>query len=381
MRTVDEFRAPKNASDVKICVYAICKNESKFVDRWINSLKEADCIVVLDTGSTDNTVELLKRYSPFVSVKQEIIEPWRFDTARNKSMELIPDDVDICVVSDLDQVFVSGWADELRRLYMEGYEEIYGPIIDYDENNKEEKRFLSKNVHPNNSEWYWERPIHEGVYYHGKRDIKTVNSDYFIIEHHQDKKKSRDSYLTLLEREYKINRKDPYCAIYYGCELCFHEKMDEGLQVFLSALTECDFSKNPEIGYQINLNIADEYLKRKEYESSLKYSLDAFQYKIFTRRLYMQVADIYFAMKDYDTAVKYCFKALEIENNVQSWIETDYYFKGGVYDTIALAYFYEKRWTSAISYGILALKENPENERFKTNLDFYVNELRNQIEK
>ena len=40
----------------KVCVYAICKNEEKFVDRWYNSMKEADQIFVLDTGSTDNTV-------------------------------------------------------------------------------------------------------------------------------------------------------------------------------------------------------------------------------------------------------------------------------------------------------------------------------------
>ena len=39
----------------KICVYAICKNEEKFVDKWLESMSEADYIVVLDTGSTDNT--------------------------------------------------------------------------------------------------------------------------------------------------------------------------------------------------------------------------------------------------------------------------------------------------------------------------------------
>ena len=55
----------------KICVYAICENESKFVDRWVSSLQgEADCVVVLDTGSTDDTVEKLKKYEPFVTVKQ-----------------------------------------------------------------------------------------------------------------------------------------------------------------------------------------------------------------------------------------------------------------------------------------------------------------------
>ena len=44
----------------KICVYAIAKNEEQFVDRWVDSMSEADVIVVLDTGSTDRTVEKLK---------------------------------------------------------------------------------------------------------------------------------------------------------------------------------------------------------------------------------------------------------------------------------------------------------------------------------
>jgi glycosyltransferase involved in cell wall biosynthesis len=86
----------------KICVYAICKNEEKHIDRWINSLKEADKIVVLDTGSTDSTIEKLQAYAPLVEVYQKEIIPWRFDTARNESMKYIPSDTTICVVSDCD---------------------------------------------------------------------------------------------------------------------------------------------------------------------------------------------------------------------------------------------------------------------------------------
>ena len=44
----------------KICVYAIAKNESKFVKRWVDSMQEADAIYVLDTGSTDDTAQKLK---------------------------------------------------------------------------------------------------------------------------------------------------------------------------------------------------------------------------------------------------------------------------------------------------------------------------------
>ena len=90
----------------KICVYAICKNEEKFVDRWVKSMMEADDIYVLDTGSTDNTVKKLEEYN--VHVSKDIIKPWRFDVARNKSLELIPNKYDIYVCTDLDEVFLPG---------------------------------------------------------------------------------------------------------------------------------------------------------------------------------------------------------------------------------------------------------------------------------
>ena len=64
---------------MKICVYAIAKNEEKFVKRWMDSMNEADFVVVLDTGSTDNTAKILKEYGAIV--KTEIISPWRFDVA------------------------------------------------------------------------------------------------------------------------------------------------------------------------------------------------------------------------------------------------------------------------------------------------------------
>ena len=53
----------------KICIYAICKNEEKYIDTWYNSVKEADKIFILDTGSTDNTFNLLKDKEEFLNSK------------------------------------------------------------------------------------------------------------------------------------------------------------------------------------------------------------------------------------------------------------------------------------------------------------------------
>ena len=53
----------------KVCVYAICKNEAQFADRWMDSMSEADQVVVLDTGSDDGTAERLRERGPPL--------PWR----------------------------------------------------------------------------------------------------------------------------------------------------------------------------------------------------------------------------------------------------------------------------------------------------------------
>ena len=94
-------------SKYKVCVYAIAKNEEKFVERFMNSVKEADAVYVLDTGSEDDTALKLKQLGAIV--KTEIIKPWRFDVARNKALEMVPEDTDICVSIDLDEVFEAGW--------------------------------------------------------------------------------------------------------------------------------------------------------------------------------------------------------------------------------------------------------------------------------
>ena len=47
----------------------------------MDSMSEADDICVLDTGSTDDTVEKLRARG--AHVEQKIIAPWRFDVARS----------------------------------------------------------------------------------------------------------------------------------------------------------------------------------------------------------------------------------------------------------------------------------------------------------
>ena len=148
---------------MKICVYAISKNEEKFVKRWTESMKEADEIYVLDTGSTDKTVDLLKENDVHV-VKKEI-NPWRFDVARNESLQLLPKDTDICVCTDLDEVFQKGWREKLEEVWQKNTTRIkYTYNWKLDENNNPLVSFYTEKIHKL-SGYKWKNPVHEILEY------------------------------------------------------------------------------------------------------------------------------------------------------------------------------------------------------------------------
>ena len=202
----------------KVCVYAICKNEEKFVKRWYESMKEADAIYVLDTGSTDNTVKLLKEFG--VNVEINKIEPWRFDVARNKSLELVPEDYDICVCTDLDEVFEKGWRKYLEDSWKESTSRArYNYDWSLDDNNRPLVNFYTDKIHQRKN-YKWTHPVHEVLTFLGdKENIITI--DNIVLNHYPDKSKSRSSYLPLLELSVKEDPNDDRNMHYLGREYMY----------------------------------------------------------------------------------------------------------------------------------------------------------------
>ena len=87
---------------MKIAVYTIALNEAQFVERWYESAKDADYLMIADTGSADGTVE--KALALGINVHVISVRPWRFDDARNAALALLPDDIDYCISLDMDEV-------------------------------------------------------------------------------------------------------------------------------------------------------------------------------------------------------------------------------------------------------------------------------------
>ena len=200
---------------MKIAISAISKNESLHVNRFCEAAKDSDLISVCDTGSTDNTVDLLLENGATVHLIN--IDPWRFDDARNAALALLPADIDVVISLDLDEILQPGWREEIERVWVPGTTRLrygfdWGCGIVF----KYEKIFARK-CHR------FHHPCHE---YPVPDRITEVwaDTDMLLVVHKPDSSKSRGQYLDLL----KISiEEDPHCprnAFYYARELSFHRE-------------------------------------------------------------------------------------------------------------------------------------------------------------
>ena len=204
----------------KVCVYAICKNEKKFVNTFLDCVEEADYIVFLDTGSTDGTFTTLKEDPRVTRVEQEIISPWRFDVARNESMKLIPEDTDICFCMDLDEQVNKGWHDVLDECWDENTNMVnYRYAWSHSDNGEPTDIFIYDKIHKY-GEFEWIYPVHEMLRLKDENQKLVVASvdDKIFVQHYQDHDKPRSNYLDLLKIAVEEYPEEPHCRMLLGRE-------------------------------------------------------------------------------------------------------------------------------------------------------------------
>ena len=109
----------------KVMVAAIMRDEANNIEDWYISVQHADRIVVVDTGSSDRSVELAKYYEsihPDFTVIEMLPKdfegPVSYDVARTVACASA-DSRTICMWLDLDERFVSdsnNWVTEIHNL-------------------------------------------------------------------------------------------------------------------------------------------------------------------------------------------------------------------------------------------------------------------------
>lgn len=354
---------------MKICVYAISKNEEQFVERWYNSMKEADEIYVLDTGSTDNTINKLKKLG--VKVTSAKITPWRFDVARNKSLELVPKDADLCVCTDLDEVFEEGWRKKLEQA--KNYNQvIYDYIWSFNEYGQPEIEFFYEKIHSRKG-YKWINPVHE-VLSCSLKNPRKIKIEEIILKHYPDKNKSRSSYLPLLEQSIKEDKHNDRNYHYLGREYMYYGKYEKAITTLKHHLKMKEATWNLERSASMRY-ISNSYLNLKKYDEALKYAIMSISESPERREGYLTTAYIYYLLKDYSKTKYYLKLALEIKNNPKTYINDPNCYNGTIEDLLSICYYNEKKYKEAYINVIKAQKHQPNNERIQNNKKIIENLL------
>jgi len=145
---------------MKIAVYGVARDEENNVKEWFESSKDADFHLILDTGSKDNTVSIAKDLG--ISVHEAFFSPWDESMAKNVAMSLIPKDIDLCILLDLDQrIYTKDWKSILiKTLSEKKYNIVEHDLIDnLDFINTDVNKIKIKNIHSrDNCFWHKYRP-------------------------------------------------------------------------------------------------------------------------------------------------------------------------------------------------------------------------------
>ncbi|MBR1883419.1 MAG: glycosyltransferase [Clostridia bacterium] len=359
----------------KVCVYAISKNEEKFVDRWVDSMKEADYIVVLDTGSTDNTVKKLKKHK--VKVKSKIFDDFRFDIARNESLKLIPKDTDICVCIDLDEVFENGWRKKLESVWDKDVSRVrYKYTWSFNEDGTEGVVFMADKIH-RFGQFKWTHPVHEILTSITNNNYKIVDEPKIWLKHYPDKTKSRGSYLRLLELSVKEDPEDDRNMHYLGREYMFYGMYDKCIETLTQHLSMKTATWKDERAASMRY-IARCYIQKGNIQLAKNWLYSAIVEAPHLREAYIELATVLYNEENWYGTIYFINEALKITNRLNSYITDPKAWGSYPYDILSIAYYNLGKYDEAYTYTKIATEHSPNDIRIKNNLKYIEEKMKKE---
>lgn len=349
----------------KICVYAISKNESQFVDRWMDAVSEADLVVVADTGSDDDTVARLRQRGALVY--EEKIEPWRFDAARNAAMDHIPEDVDICVPNDIDEVFEPGWRAKLEQAWQPQHTRAsYWFVWSHDEEGSMFKKFIMEKIHRRHG-FRWIHPVHEVLLYSGSDPDNSVFIDDLYLHHWPDPQKSRGQYLPLLELSAAENPEDDRVMFWLGREYFYYGRYDNAIQTLERYLKMPSALWDEERSAAMRF-IAKSCQAKKDHAQAQSWLFRAVAECPQVREPWLELAKLGYLLEDWALSLFAAKRGLEITGHSSSYLEEPASWSFGLDDLAAIACYRLELYREALPHAEAASRTAPDDERLKFNL-------------
>lgn len=344
---------------MKVAIYTIALNERQFVDRWYESAKDADYLLIADTGSNDGTPQRARELG--INVIDIKVSPWRFDDARNAALAALPEDIDMCISLDMDELVTPNWREPLEKAWKKGLTRPkYKHIWSWNEDGTPGLEFSYDHVHARKG-YRWKHPVHETLYSYGIDEVQGW-MDGFETHHHPDPTKSRSQYLPLLAMSVK---EDPYNdrnAFYYGRELFFYGRYQEAAAELKRHLSLPTAAWPPERAASMR------YIAKSLPDEAERWYRDAINQAPGRREPFVDLANLYYEAQAWEQCLKASEDALAIKEKPLEYLCEAEAWGERPHDLAAIAAYNLGQFEKALFHAGEAVKINPRDERLQNNL-------------
>ncbi len=205
----------------------IVKNEEIHIARCLDSVARlVDEIIIVDTGSTDQTVEIVSNYTTKV-----YLYPWKDDFSDARNYSFARATMDYCMWMDADDILGEEEIDKFIKLKQSLSSDIDIVMMKYhtafDESGKPSFSYYRERWIRNSAQYRWTGAVHEVIVPNGR----LIYSD-IAISHKKMIAKDSDRNLNIYRRLLRDGeRLEPRHQYYYGRELYYHKHYEEAVSV------------------------------------------------------------------------------------------------------------------------------------------------------
>ncbi len=302
----------------------IVKNEEKYLKECLDSVKGVvDEIVLVDTGSNDNTINIAKEFNAKI-----LNYKWNNDFASARNFALENSSGDWILYLDADERLSGKSIKELKNLIRNQKQEAYHCIIkNIDEVGNRPSVMKYVRLFPNDKRIRFKGKIHEQIEQSlMENDFNILNSSIEIIHvgyslpNEELKEKAKRNLLILID-EYNRNP-SPYYAFHLGQTYGILNNSESAVFYFNKAVTgETLKGEYKSLAFRYLAVIKAE---KQNWNEALELITKSLEYNYEQPTNLLVAAKIFFQLKDYDKSNRFCRDAFDINNNFLSGNENSF---------------------------------------------------------
>ena len=293
----------------------IVKNEEENLPRCLNSVANmVDEIIIVDTGSTDRTVEIAKKYGAKV-----YHHTWEGNFSKSRNYSLKYATCDWILILDADEELSKEDAPRLKEIVKDNNYTVISFVIKNKFKDSTQESYANMiRLFKNFSGIYYEGIVHNTIKYSGKclgSSLSIIHHGYNLSEDKMEEKFLRTA--TLLKEQIKTDPHNPTPHRYLGISYMGVKMYDEAIAESKTALKLAEergcLTRDLLVSYYI---ISAAFFEKGTLKESETYALKKVEMDDQSLDGYCILSFIYYNLKKYDKFLKNSDKYLTLWDSI-----------------------------------------------------------------